>query len=447
MSLTPAEQYGIELLNRARLDPAAEAARYGIGLNKGLSGADRVTAAQKQVLAPDQHLDLAATKHSSWMLNNSFSHTGAGGTDPVDRMAKAGYKFNDTAGGWSWGENLAFLTAQGKNEAKLVAIEHKMLMLSPGHRENILRNSFREIGYSQEMGTYQGYGSMITQNFAHRGVDRYVTGVVYNDKNGNNFYDVGEQRQGVKFTVDEDASATSALAGGYAVAITKGFATVSISDGDTDLGSVLLTGIKNNYANGEGNVKLDLVGRDTVFVAGNNGMAVQLLDGIDNVRLLGINGNSLTGNDADNEMVGNKGSNKIQGKGGDDAIWGAGGHDALTGGSGNDRLAGGNGRDKLSGGEGNDSLTGGTGADSFIFYAKGGEDDITDFKTGQHDKLLLDPEIWSRNTDIKNAGDVIEQFAIDGGSFIVIDFDNGQTITVHGVADEAALKNAIDIMW
>ena len=35
--LTPHEQYLLELINRARSDPGAEAARLGISLNQGLS--------------------------------------------------------------------------------------------------------------------------------------------------------------------------------------------------------------------------------------------------------------------------------------------------------------------------------------------------------------------------------------------------------------------------
>lgn len=35
--LNPYEQYLLELINRARADPGAEAARLGISLNQGLS--------------------------------------------------------------------------------------------------------------------------------------------------------------------------------------------------------------------------------------------------------------------------------------------------------------------------------------------------------------------------------------------------------------------------
>jgi len=96
--LTAHEQLLIELVNRARLDPAGEAARYGIDLNDGLA-AGTITAAPKQPLAPNPNLATAAQGHSQWMLDNDvFSHTGAGGSDPEDRMRGAGYAFT----GWFW---------------------------------------------------------------------------------------------------------------------------------------------------------------------------------------------------------------------------------------------------------------------------------------------------------------------------------------------------------
>jgi hypothetical protein len=47
--LTAAEQLQLELINRARLDPVAEAARLGIDLNEGLA-AGTISAAAKQPL-------------------------------------------------------------------------------------------------------------------------------------------------------------------------------------------------------------------------------------------------------------------------------------------------------------------------------------------------------------------------------------------------------------
>ncbi|HEX6093736.1 MAG TPA: hypothetical protein VFZ07_10315, partial [Dongiaceae bacterium] len=60
--LTAQEQYLLELINRARLDPAGEAARNGIGLNDGLASGT-ITADSKQPLASNGNLATAAQGH------------------------------------------------------------------------------------------------------------------------------------------------------------------------------------------------------------------------------------------------------------------------------------------------------------------------------------------------------------------------------------------------
>ena len=47
---TAREQLILEMINRARMDPEGEAARYGISLNQGLT-AGTISSAPKQVLA------------------------------------------------------------------------------------------------------------------------------------------------------------------------------------------------------------------------------------------------------------------------------------------------------------------------------------------------------------------------------------------------------------
>src|SRR3954469_13361156 len=98
---TALDQYLIEMINRARANPAKEAARLGIDVNEGLSQG-QITTAPKQPLAFDPALTDSARGHAKWMLDNDvFSHTGAGGSNPGDRMADAGYNFT---GNWRWGE-------------------------------------------------------------------------------------------------------------------------------------------------------------------------------------------------------------------------------------------------------------------------------------------------------------------------------------------------------
>ena len=430
MSITAAEQYGIELLNRARLNPDAEAARYRIGLNQGWDG-EKMTNGQKQALAPNQALNSAATGHTDWMLNKDiFSHTGASGTDAGQRMVRAGY--SDPA----WGENIAF-QGNGRSTEETINMQHASLMKSAGHRANIMTGFYQEIGYSQQIGTFQGgSGSMLTHNVAvHNPTSTaFVTGLAYVDNNNNKFYNINEGKSGIKFTAVNEDTAVTANAGGYALRVDKNsVVTVSITDaGGRQIGSV---DIKIGNADFANNVKLDLVGRDTLFIAGN----ATLNGGIDNIRLLGINGNTLVGNDGDNQIWGNNGGNKLIGVGGDDSLYGGKGNDTLLGNDGNDVLVGDVGNDKLYGGTGNDVLTGGSGADTFYFNELAGDVIIRDFTMGQNDKILLDPGLRTPNETTVEA--IISKYAKEVSGDIVFTFDDGQTLRLLNVG---SLNNLAD---
>ncbi|MBQ1765723.1 MAG: CvpA family protein [Aquincola sp.] len=91
-----------------------------------------------------------AREHSRDMFERSyFSHITPDGLDPFDRM-RAGHLRYLAAG-----ENLAL--------ARTLAMAHRGLMESPGHRANILRPAFGRVG----IGILDGgrHGLMVTQNF------------------------------------------------------------------------------------------------------------------------------------------------------------------------------------------------------------------------------------------------------------------------------------------
>src|SRR3954470_20604283 len=154
---TTLDQYLIELINRARMNPAAEAARLGIDVNEGLSPG-LISKTPKQPVAFNPALADSAHGHAQWMLDNDvFSHTGAGGSDPGDRMADAGYQFT---GNWRWGENISWRGTIGPVEDQVQSIENQndALFLSPEHRVNILQDDFREIGTAALSGRFKQYG-------------------------------------------------------------------------------------------------------------------------------------------------------------------------------------------------------------------------------------------------------------------------------------------------
>jgi Ca2+-binding RTX toxin-like protein len=319
--LTAHEQYMLELVNRARLDPSAEAARYGIGLNDGLS-AGQISTASKQPLAANQFLNDAADNHSLWMLNtDTFSHTGANGSSPDTRMKNAGYVFS---GNWSWGENISWRGTTGTLNLKTaIESEHEGLFKSSGHRVNMLNDKFQEVGIGVQTGVFQGYNTaMATQDFARSGTGQFLTGVAFKDSNGDKFYTPGEGLSGVSIAARLVGATTStttstATAGGYQTKLAAGTYDVTLSGG----GIASPLGLR--LAVGAINVKLDLVTLDTVACSASVVMGSSLRG----LMLLGTENLYGTGNTLANTIVGNAGANTLDG---------AAGADTLTGGKGND---------------------------------------------------------------------------------------------------------------
>jgi Ca2+-binding RTX toxin-like protein len=315
---TAYEQYLIELVNRARLDPAAEAVLYGVDLGT-------ISPSSKQPLAANDLLLAAAEGHSQWMLDtDTFSHTGANGSDPGDRMAAAGYAFT---GQWAWGENIAWQGTTGTlNLIGAIDAAYAALFRSEGHRENILNDTFQEVGMGLETGVMTDSGknynaAMVTQDFAKSGSGAFLTGVAYTDKDGNDFYTVGEGRGGVQIAAQLVGGATTSVTtdtpGGYDSKLGPGTYNVTMSGG----GLPAALGMTITMANR--NIKLDLLGTTAVACSASLIMGANLVG----LTLLGTENLSGTGNALANVIEGNKGTNLIDG--------GA-GADTLTGGAGND---------------------------------------------------------------------------------------------------------------
>jgi len=402
------EQYMLELVNRARANPQAEADLYLNGdLNQGLPPGT-INSTPKQPLAPNEFLLDAAKGHSEWMLDtDTFSHTGAGGSDPGDRMEAAGYVFT---GSWTWGENISWKGTTGTpNVTQYVADQHQSLFISPGHRTNILNGNFRELGIGINQGgfTYNNveYNSvMTTQNFAKSGSNVFLTGVVFNDSvNENNFYDVEEglgeiNIQAVLQANNQSYSVNSMNAGGYQIALPAGTYDLTFSGTGISYKTTVLVGSEN--------VKVDL---DTSELE-------------DDSLIVGTGGNDT--------LVGSDNNQTIKGLGGNDQLEGLGGKDTLLGGNGNDTLLGGQGNDVLTGGAGTDILTG------------------VDSNQAQPGLNELDKLTGNTVSDIFVLGDVNKAYYDHGGTTkegnvdkaIILDFNiNEDKIKLHGSASDYKL--------
>jgi uncharacterized protein YkwD len=114
------------------------------------------------LLKDNVKLRKAASGHSSAMVSQGyFDHTSPDGNSFVDRIISAGYaKRND---GWTLGENLAWGTGDLSTPTGLM----NAWMASAGHKANILKKSYKEVGIGIRLGvpSDEGVGATITADF------------------------------------------------------------------------------------------------------------------------------------------------------------------------------------------------------------------------------------------------------------------------------------------
>jgi uncharacterized protein YkwD len=118
-------------------------------------------------LHSNPRLERAARGHSHDMVaSNLFSHASSDGGGLVGRVRRAGYLSG--AHGWTVGENIGWGQSSLASPATMV----RMWMHSSGHRANILKGSYRDIGIGIIDGTPVrggGQGTTYTTDFGSRG--------------------------------------------------------------------------------------------------------------------------------------------------------------------------------------------------------------------------------------------------------------------------------------
>jgi len=263
-SMLENEQYMLELINRARANPTAEASRYGIALNQGLA-AGTITTDPKQPLAPQQNLIDVAGAHSLDMINRDyFAHETQGlGTTFDARITAAGYSWNLVA------ENIGYAAKQiSVSPAAFIHEVHEGLIRSAGHRENIMLPGLEDVGVGAELGAFKppnnattfNFTQMVTVDFGSRNQNPYITGVVYTDSDSNNFYTIGEAiRSGTVTATNVSTGAVFSdaigFSGGYGFVVPAG--TYSVTARITVNGSVRVYQRQGNLVVGTNNVKVD----------------------------------------------------------------------------------------------------------------------------------------------------------------------------------------------
>ena len=320
---TDYDQYMLELINRARLDPGGEAALCQIDLNEGVPPEKTISPEPSQPLAFNLNLMDAAVQHSQWMLaNDTFGHTGSDGSSPHSRMTASEYVFTPP---WASGENLAWLGMwpNEPNETDGAAQLHENLFVDEdypdrGHRVNMLHPYYQEVGIGLLPGLFnyenQDYNSVIvTIDFARTAGDSFLTGVVYDDKLNDDFYTPGEGKGGLTVTAIRESdraefTAQTFSTGGYALPLPAGTYQVYVS---TSTAQRLLGGtVVMENSNVKTDFPLDILKAPEIWV-GANSRTIKSGD-----TAPGIDDHTDFGDvDVDREMVANTYSIRNNGKG------------------------------------------------------------------------------------------------------------------------------------
>jgi serralysin len=384
-------------------------------------------------LAPlklEQNLNQSSEDHSLWMLEaDIFSHTGAGGSTAKERMVAADFDFS---GSWRSGENIGFQSERGAPGLEDdVEDVHDSLMLSSGHRWNILNADYDYVGIGIEYGNYNGYnGVMITQNFAATSAPVILDG-------GN----TGPAPTPSPTPTPTPAPTPTPVPPSEEPTEPEEILGTSGKDvlSGTSAGDVIRGLGGNDVLNGAGGNDIIWGGNGKDWLIGGAG-ADELRGGkgVDVVDYHGVSGGVtadlqhesnntgaasgdiyysiawLRGSSHDDTLRGNDWANQLRGGSGDDI---------LNGRAGNDVLYGGNGDDVLRGAEDDDILYGMSGADRFVFETGMGSDVVKDFVDGQD---LLD----FRGVELGSFGALMARAEESGGD-VVFDLDGADAVIIE----------------
>jgi hypothetical protein len=263
------EQYQLEVINRARLNPPAEVTRLSAlpwagtpGLNEG-PPTTPITVTPKQPLAFNPALIKTARDYTNFLIQTrQFGHE-LNGTI-ASRATANGYVFS---GSWGYGENIGYIASTlspfdiTRDHAEEL-YDNLFIDYTPqsgavpgrGHRENIMDDSWKEIGIGIVAGANYpsvGFNAVFTtMDFAYTtyaSANSFVTGVVYNDTDHDGFYSPGEGIGGVTIAaapVSGGASLTTLTwnSGGYSLRLPQGSYNITAAGtfGAVKMGSITI---------------------------------------------------------------------------------------------------------------------------------------------------------------------------------------------------------------
>ncbi len=410
------EQLYLEYVNAARTDPgsvyarviAAQAADPDVASAFQYFGVD--TAAlqaqfrQLKAVAPlawNDQLALSASRHSELMIrHDTQSHNLPGEAGLMERVKAAGYQqlqavgeniyaydqdplFGFVAFFVDWGFDDEDFTPGG-NLRPDFRDRGDGVQDPAGHRDSIMSDWFQEFGVAglKETDYRTEVGSVVTTQHLGARFDYQAQflGVVYDDRNGDRFYDFGEGERSVIITLSGAGGTfqtASTASGGWQIVVPAG--AYDITFDFADAGEVTKHAVL-----GQDNVKVDARVDEAAPVLTVTKIAASApADPVPDI----------AGGAASDVLIGDDAGETIFGYAGDDILSGRGGDDMLDGGDGRDRLLGGDGADVMAGGAGDDLYAVRQAGDQVVETADGGDRDrvnvYVDYVNPEHVEYLV----------------------------------------------------------
>jgi len=321
--VSPAEQWLVYELNRARWNPTAYAAAAG------------VTPAAPVIPQPPLAISDSLFGSTGFKAQQTVEHLSNFQSDPT----KSWYHCSNATGSWVCPNRIASqygypLPSWWTLDANYIEVYWASngnghpsnvsgFMASPSHVGAVFQWANTEIGAGHFDGCQPGPTVACNFLFMHVAtrspVQNFITGVVFTDGNGNGVMDIGEGLAGVTVTAAGRTTTTNA-GGGYSLAVTAGDYTLTASGAGFPTATASAT--VTSY-----NVSVDF----TTGTSLGTTRAYELCDGLEP---------TLLGTDGPDALVGTSGDDVIHGLDGDDVISGGGGNDVICGGGGLDRING-----------------------------------------------------------------------------------------------------------
>ncbi|MBK1858380.1 hypothetical protein [Cerasicoccus arenae] len=242
------EQQYMWMMNRARANPEVEGIWLSLVQDSLIQNAISYFSVNKDILrtefgalsptppaAFDIRLHNAAVAHSEYLI----SVDGQNHNDQFQRMSDAGFSYSSGRGSvFSYSRNGAYGHA-GFN-IDWGGDDGTGMQTGRGHRAGLMGNySNVGVGVVEENNVNTSVGPEVTTiNYCNARTssanhyNRFIVGTVWEDQNGNYFYDPGEGLSGVTVMLDSgDFFAVTGTAGGYAIPVDSGTYQISYSGG------------------------------------------------------------------------------------------------------------------------------------------------------------------------------------------------------------------------